>query len=124
MKPLGQETKAFSVSVGIGLVAGLALLMWCSSALSAGSPPASEGESTYKSKCAMCHAADGSGNTTMGKKLKLRDLRSADVQKQSDAKFAEIIAKGKAPMPAYAKQLDEKKIDEVVAYLRELAKKH
>jgi mono/diheme cytochrome c family protein len=72
----------------------------------------------------MCHAADGSGDTAMGKKMKLRDLRSADVQKQSDVQLAEIIAKGKPPMPAYEKQLDKKKIDEVVAYIRELGKKH
>ena len=124
MKPLGKETKEFSVMVWIGSVAGLVLLMWGSSALSAGSPPAGEGESTYKAKCVMCHAADGSGDTPMGKKLKLKDLRSPVVQKQSDAKLAEIIAKGKSPMPAYEKQLDKKKTDEVVAYLRELAKKH
>lgn len=50
----------------------------------------------YKAKCAMCHSADGSGNSPMGKTLKIRDLRSPDVQKQSDAQLSEIISKGKA----------------------------
>ncbi len=85
--------------------------------------PADEGEGTFKAKCAMCHGADGSGDTAMGKKMKIRDLRSADVQKQSDAQLAEIIAKGKSPMPGYEKQLDKDKIQKVVAYLRELGKK-
>ncbi len=112
-----------ALNAGVVLVTGLAFLILLTPFLNAGGSPAGKGESTYKAKCAMCHAADGSGNTPMGKKLKLRDLRSPEVQKQSEAKLEEIIAKGKSPMPAYEKQLDEKKIDEVVAYLRELAKK-
>jgi mono/diheme cytochrome c family protein len=59
----------------------------------------------------------------MGKKMKLRDLRSAEVQKQSDAQLTEIIAKGKSPMQAYEKQLGKEKIQELVAYLRQLGKK-
>src|SRR5437588_5018263 len=30
----------------------------------------------YKANCAVCHAADGSGNTSSGKALKAKDLRS------------------------------------------------
>jgi cytochrome c6 len=91
---------------------------------SAGPPPAGEGESVYKAKCAVCHAADGSGGTPMGKKMKLRDLASPEVQKQSDAQLAEIIGKGKSPMPGYEKQLDKEKIQQLVSYIRELGKKH
>ncbi len=29
------------------------------------------GADTYKAKCAMCHAADGSGSTPAGKSMKL-----------------------------------------------------
>ncbi len=86
--------------------------------------PGSEGQETFKAKCAACHAPDGSGNTTLGKKLKLRDLRSPEVQKQSDDQLFNIIAKGKSPMPGYDKQLVEAKIRELVAYIRGLCKKH
>jgi mono/diheme cytochrome c family protein len=85
---------------------------------------ASEGEATYNSKCAGCHGPDGSGQTSMGKMMKLGDLRSAEVQKKTDAELVAIITNGKSPMPAYGKQLDKEKIQQVVAYLRELAKKH
>ncbi|MEW5976345.1 MAG: cytochrome c [Acidobacteriota bacterium] len=78
---------------------------------------------SYKAKCAMCHSADGSGNSPMGKTLKIRDLRSADVQKQSDAQLSETIAKGKAKMQAFEKSLSKEQIGELVGYLRELAKK-
>jgi mono/diheme cytochrome c family protein len=89
----------------------------------AGQPSAGAGESIFKAKCAMCHGADGGGDTTMGKKMKVRDLGSAEVQKQSDAELAEIIAKGKPPMSGYEKSLDKEKIKQVVSYLRELGKK-
>jgi mono/diheme cytochrome c family protein len=59
----------------------------------------------------------------MGKMLKLRDLRSPDVQKMSDAQLSDLIAKGKGKMPAYQTSLGADKIHTVVAYLRELAKK-
>lgn len=109
-----------------GLSAGAALLLatFLSRPFFGAEVPASEAESTYKAKCVMCHAADGSGNTAMGKKLKLRDLRSPEVQKQSDAQITEIIAKGKSPMQAYEKQLDKDKIRALVAYVRQLGKEH
>jgi cytochrome c6 len=83
---------------------------------------ASSGADVFKSKCAACHAPDGSGNTPMGQKLKVRDLHSADVQKQSDADLTAIITNGKPPMPAYGKTLSSADIQELVAYIRSLAK--
>ena len=38
----------------------------------------------FKAKCASCHGPDGAGATAVGKAMKVRDLRSAEVQKQSD----------------------------------------
>ena len=33
-----------------------------------------DGEATFRAKCAICHGADGSGNTPTGKKMGLRAL--------------------------------------------------
>jgi cytochrome c6 len=85
------------------------------------SAPAS-GADTYKAKCAMCHGSDGAGNTPAGQKFKVRDLRSPDVQKQSDADLTAVITNGKPPMPAYGKTLSAADIHELVAYIRSLAK--
>lgn len=84
---------------------------------------AKSGAATYAGKCAMCHAEDGSGNTPMGKNLKLRDLRSKEVQAQSDKQLYDIIAKGKSPMPGYEGQLGKSDIQDLVAYIREMPKK-
>ena len=75
---------------------------------------------TFKSKCASCHGADGSGQTAAGKSLKVRDLRSADVQKQSDAELYAIIGKGKGKMPGYEKTLGDAACKDLVAYVRHL----
>jgi len=79
--------------------------------------------SLYKSKCAACHGADASGNTSIGKTMKIRDLHSADVQKQTDAQLTDIITAGKSPMPAYKDKLTGDQIKQLVGYIRELGKK-
>jgi len=79
--------------------------------------------SLFKAKCAGCHGGDGSGNTSAGKSLKLRDLGSADVQKQTDAELTAIITNGKSPMPAYKGKVTDAQIKELVTYVRGLAKK-
>jgi len=81
---------------------------------------ADDGAETFKGKCAVCHGADGKGNTGMGKSLKLRDLSSADVQKQSDADLVNIVTNGKDKMPKYDGKLTKDQINDVVKYVRTL----
>lgn len=83
---------------------------------------ADAGGDTFKAKCAACHGATGAGDTTMGKNLKLRDMGSADVQKQTDDELTTIISKGKAKMPAYEGKLTKEQVGEVVKFIRSLKK--
>ena len=71
----------------------------------------------YKSKCAMCHGADGS-KTTMGAK----PLNGAEVQGMSDADLNGAITNGKGKMPAYKGKLTDEQIKDVVAFIRTLKK--
>jgi cytochrome c6 len=80
-------------------------------------------EKLYKTKCVACHAPNGSGDTPAGKKVGARDLRSTEVQSQSDAQLVELVTKGKDKMPAYGKTLKDDEIKDLVAYVRALAKK-
>jgi cytochrome c6 len=91
-------------------------------AFSTWSMAADTGADVFKSKCAACHGATGAGDTAMGKNLKLRDLGSADVQKQSDEELANIITNGKGKMPKYDGKLTKDQITEVVKYIRTLKK--
>jgi len=87
-------------------------------AFGAGNPDAA----LFKSKCVMCHAANGSGDTPMGKSQKLRDLRSDVVQKQTDIELTKVIAGGKGKMPAFGKQLSTPQIESLIAFIRTLKK--
>ena len=79
-----------------------------------------DGAADYKAKCAMCHGADGKGDTSMGKMMKIRDLSSADVQSQSDADLNGIITNGKGKMPKYDGKLTADQISGLVKYIRTL----
>ncbi|HXZ78528.1 MAG TPA: cytochrome c [Terriglobales bacterium] len=83
---------------------------------------AESGADVFKSKCASCHGPDGSGNTPVGKSLKLRDLSSAEVQAQSEADIKTIIEKGKGKMPGYSGKLSPEQIDAVAKYVKSLKK--
>jgi mono/diheme cytochrome c family protein len=83
---------------------------------------AKAGKSLFEGKCAMCHAKDGSGDSPMGKGMKVPDLRSKTLQKQTDAEIYDVIAKGKGMMPHYSSQLSKEQINDLVAYIRTLKK--
>lgn len=83
---------------------------------------ADTGADLFATKCASCHGKDGSGNTAMGKNLKLKDLGSADVQKTSDAELKTVIEKGKGKMPAYGGKLSSAQVDDLVKHIRGLKK--
>ena len=78
-------------------------------------------EALYKSKCAMCHGADGTGSAT-GKKMGAQDFTTADVQGMSDADLTTIITNGKSKMPKYGASLKPEDIKGLVAYIRTFKK--
>src|SRR5947208_17105007 len=94
----------------------------CSVLLAVALPMAAfaDGAATFKTKCAPCHGPDGSGQTPVGKNLKVRDLRSADVQKLTDAEITKVLTEGKGKMPASKLAADDMK--SVIAFLRSLKK--
>ncbi len=54
--------------------------------------------------------------------MKLQDLGSDEVQKQSDADLTTVITKGKKPMPAYEGKLTPEQTAAVVKFIRSLKK--
>ena len=80
---------------------------------------AADGAATFKTKCAMCHGADGTKeNPGMG----VKSLAGPDVQKQSDADLVATVSKGKGKMPGYAGKLSDEDIKAVVAFVHTLKK--
>jgi cytochrome c6 len=81
---------------------------------------AQDASAMFKSKCAGCHGADGTGSA-MGKKMGAHDFTSADVQKMSDAEITDVITNGKNKMPKYS-SLKPEEVKGLVAYIRSLKK--
>jgi mono/diheme cytochrome c family protein len=81
------------------------------------------GASTFEEHCATCHAPNGSGDTVVGKSMKIPDLRSPAVQSQPDAQLADVIANGKALMPGFKSSLSKDEIDALVKHVHQLAGK-
>jgi mono/diheme cytochrome c family protein len=78
----------------------------------------------YLNKCAVCHGEDGAGQTAKGKKLKMKDIRSADIQKQTPQQWADAIFKGVGQdMDAFGKELGADMSRKLADYMRELSKK-
>lgn len=100
----------------------IAVSILCSLTLSPALRAQSDAAKTFKANCVLCHSANGSGDSATGKALHAKDLRSDEVQKQTDAALAETITKGKGKMPAFGAKIKPDEVTKMVAYLRELAK--
>jgi mono/diheme cytochrome c family protein len=65
----------------------------------------------FADHCAVCHANDGSGNTTIGRNVypKAPDMRAEDTQRLTDGELYYIIQDGirMTGMPAWGKEGDE-----------------
>lgn len=82
----------------------------------------SGGADIYKTKCAMCHGADGQGATPAGKALKAASFKNPAIVSASDAELIAVVTKGKNKMPPNAGKLTDAQIKAVVVYVRTLQK--
>jgi mono/diheme cytochrome c family protein len=104
------------------------MLVWllvgsASVAIAASASGNDPGQSTFEVHCATCHAPNGSGDTVVGKSMKIPDLRAPEVQSQADAQLIDVIANGKGPMPGFKSSLSKDEIDALVKHVHQLAGK-
>jgi mono/diheme cytochrome c family protein len=113
----GLVTSVLTVTL-VWLLVGSATVAVAASA--SGNDP---GQSTFEVHCATCHAPNGSGDSVVGKSMKIPDLRSPAVQSQPDAQLADAIANGKGLMPGFKSSLSKDEIDALVKHVHQLAEK-
>lgn len=96
----------------------LALLLF------AAAPASADTAALWAKNCATCHGADGSGQTPVGKLLKLRDYRDATVQASFDrASMIDATAngvkndQGKDVMKGFASKLSAAEIEALVDFV-------
>jgi cytochrome c6 len=74
----------------------------------------------WSQHCASCHGKDGSGSTTMGKKLGVKDYTKE--QSFSDAEAQKAIMDGSGKMKGFKGKLTDADAKALVAYVRGLKK--
>jgi len=77
---------------------------------------ADDGRQMYGKKCLACHAADGSGDKPLGKKVRAPDLRASA---QTRAEIEQVIAEGRGRMLPYKDRLTPEQISEIAAYVQD-----
>ena len=118
MKSTGLIRLVFSAGLALILLSG------AGASLLASPTPQKSAQDVYLDKCSVCHAKDGSGNTAKGRKVKAKDLRSAEIVKMTDADMLHDISKGKGKdMDGFEKELGADMVKQLVDYCRSLAKK-
>ena len=105
----------------IASITVVAVLVWASP-LSAADVAA--GKELYGKKCASCHGVAGEGKDSVAKtfKVEMKPLGSKEVQAKSDAELKKTAIEGVGKMKG-VKDIDAKGADDLVAFMRTLAKK-
>ena len=79
----------------------------------------------WDKQCKKCHAEDGSGQTALGKKLKIKDYTdAASLAEFSDEDLFKMTKDGVegTKMSGYGKKLSDDEIKALVGYMRAMAK--
>jgi mono/diheme cytochrome c family protein len=82
---------------------------------------ATKGAAVYKTNCAVCHYADkstkriGPGLAGYFKKTKMENGKAIN-----EANVREVIMEGEGRMPPFKEKLEDKQLDDLMAYLKSL----
>jgi mono/diheme cytochrome c family protein len=105
------------------LPASIALTALLSYALPMTAADVAAGKDLFAKKCANCHGAAGEGKDAIAKmfQVEMKPLASKEIQAKSDADLKKTILEGTGKMKP-VKDVDAKNADDIVTYLRTLAK--
>ena len=88
-------------------------------------PNLDEGQNIYRQNCVNCHGSGGKGDGIAAAQLEPRpaDLTASKTREKQDTELLGIIKLGRpgTAMPAWTSELDEREIQNVLAYIRSLA---
>jgi len=91
-------------------------------------PPTPEriqrGRVLFSKHCSSCHGPSGAGDGSAAHDLdpKPSDLRDPDIAKKSDVKLYRQISRGRAPMPSFARLLNDDDRWTLAVFVKTLAK--
>lgn len=85
---------------------------------------AADVKENWEKNCSKCHGADGKGDTTMGKRLGIKDYTDSKVQETlKPDEMAKVIKDGKAPkMKGFGDTLSDTEIKALADYIKTMKK--
>jgi len=83
---------------------------------------AQSGEAIYKSKCMMCHGANGMADSGAGKAMKVKPVSDPEVKKLTEGQMIEAVRNGMGKMQPYKGKLADAQIKDAVTYFRTFLK--
>ena len=110
----------FAIRIATITCLGVLLLATTFGAGSAPNQASDTAQTIFRQNCSKCHGEDGRGDTDAGKNLKVKNLRSAAVQRLSNKELASVIKGGKSNMPPFKYVMSDDEIKALVAYVRSL----
>ena len=77
-------------------------------------------EALFKQKCAKCHGADGSGDTSLGRIFNAPDFTDNSwwAKHSGAGELVNVISRGKKNMPAFGRKLTKAQIAGLAAYVQ------
>jgi len=125
-------TGALLVAAGVGALVAAATPPWVAPAEEAArrnprpadAASLASGREAFRENCATCHGESGKGDGDLAELLDVPvgNLASAEAMAgQSDGTLRWKVATGRFPMPAFAGELDDQRLWDVVNYVRTLS---
>lgn len=108
------------------LIAKITLTAVLFGGVTCGSVKAADATENWTANCAACHGKDGKGQTTVGKKLEIKDFTDAKAQASfTDAEATKAIKEGitkdgTLKMKAFGDKLSDDEIKALLAHVRSL----
>jgi mono/diheme cytochrome c family protein len=82
-------------------------------------PSIAQGGKLYDARCAGCHGTEGKGDGRFAKNLDPKPANLVErLKDHSEGDFFWKISYGRGPMPGFKNQLSEKKIWDVINYIK------
>ena len=87
--------------------------------------PIAHGKQVYQARCVLCHGPEGKGDGPASAALNPKPRNHTDgsyMNSQTDEQLLAVIHNGKGAMPAWKAVLTEQEMQDVLKYVRTLAK--
>jgi mono/diheme cytochrome c family protein len=78
------------------------------------------GQTSYRDKCMICHGSNGLGNNQPGQPVNVLPFSSPSIVAMSDATLLGALENGSGKMPAFKGKVTSDEANKLIQYVRQL----